>query len=70
MKREFSWNPSGNEVDYMNSLIRPVKNMMCSKLDCQKGFKLFLFSATILGGLRLGIWGLGPGSGFRVQGLR
>ena len=31
---------SGCEVYYTNSLILPVKIMLCSKLHCQKGFKL------------------------------
>ena len=34
----------GNEVDYTNSLLLPVKNMLCSKLHFQKGLKIILFS--------------------------
>ena len=44
MKREIYLNLSGNEVYYRNSLILPVKNMLCSELHRQKGFNLILFS--------------------------
>ena len=43
MKRELYQNLSGNEVYYTNSSILLVKNMLCSKLHCQKGFDLILF---------------------------
>ena len=34
---------SGNEVYYANCLILLAKNMLCSKLHCQKGFGLIMF---------------------------
>jgi hypothetical protein len=37
MKMELDQNFSGNEVYNTNSSILFVKNMMCSKLHCQKG---------------------------------
>jgi hypothetical protein len=40
MKRELNQKLSGNEVDYTKSLISLVENMLCSKLQCQKGFNL------------------------------
>ena len=36
MRRKLNLNLSGDEVYYTNSLILLVKNMLCSKLDCQK----------------------------------
>ena len=38
----------GNDVYCTNSLILLVKNMMCSKLHCQKGSSLIPFSYKIL----------------------
>jgi hypothetical protein len=35
-EKAFKLKLSGNEVDYTNSLILLVKNMLCSKLHCQK----------------------------------
>ena len=43
MKREVNQNVSGDEVYYTNSLISLVKNMLCSRLHCQKGFNLIPF---------------------------
>ena len=40
-------NISGNEVYYMHSSIFLVKNMMCSRLHCQKGLNVSLFSYKI-----------------------
>ena len=48
MKRDLNLNLSANEVYYTNSLILLVKNMLCSKLHCQKGFDLNPFSYKIL----------------------
>ena len=36
MKGELNQKPSGNEVCYTNSLISLAKNMLCSKIHCQK----------------------------------
>jgi len=47
MKRDLNQNFSGNEVYYTNSLILLVKNMLFSKLHCQKGFNLNPFSYKI-----------------------
>jgi hypothetical protein len=44
MKRELNETLFGNEVCYTTSLILPVKNMLRSKLRCQKGSDLILFS--------------------------
>jgi len=44
LKRGLKENLSGNEVYYTNSSISLVNNMLCSKLPCQKGFNLLLFS--------------------------
>ena len=40
-------NTSGNEVSYTNSLILLIKMMLCSKLHCQKFFRLQSFSYKI-----------------------
>ena len=40
MKRDINKNLPGNEVYYTNALILLIKIMMCSKLHCQKGFRL------------------------------
>ena len=37
----------GNAVDYTNSLMLLIKNMLCSKLHYQKGFDVILFSHKI-----------------------
>ena len=47
MNRELNLNLSGNEVYYTNSLISRVKNMLFSKLHCQKGFHLIISSCEI-----------------------
>ena len=39
---------SVNEVYYTNALILLIKTMLCSKLHCQKGFKLKLFFYKIV----------------------
>ena len=49
MKREVCQNLSGDEVDFTNTLILLVRNMLCSKLHCQKGFYSILFSYQIRG---------------------
>ena len=43
---------SGNEVYCMNALILLMKIMLCSKLHCQKVFKLKLFSYNKGGAVR------------------
>ena len=48
MKRELDSKLSSNEFSYTNSLLLLVKNMLCSKLDRQKGFNLILFLFKIL----------------------
>ena len=40
---------SGDEIYFTNSLILLVKNMLYSKLHCQRGFNLILFSCKIWG---------------------
>jgi hypothetical protein len=47
IKRELNQNLSGNEVHYTNSLISQVKNMLCSKLHCQKELDLVPCSYTV-----------------------
>ena len=47
MKRELNQKLSGNEGYDANSLILLVKNMLCSKLHCQKDFNLIPFSYKI-----------------------
>ena len=44
MKKELYWNVSDNEFHHSNSSISQVKNMLCSKIHCQKGFNRILFS--------------------------
>ena len=44
MKRELNYRLSGNEGYNANSLILLVKNMLCSKPHCQKGFNVIIFS--------------------------
>ena len=44
MKREFNPKLSGNEVYYTNYSTLLVKNMLCSKLNCHKGFHFILIS--------------------------
>ena len=46
-KRESNQNLSGNDVYNTKSLIFLVKNMLFSKLDCQKGFNLIIFPYKI-----------------------
>jgi hypothetical protein len=43
LRRELNYNLSGKEVYYTNSLILPLKNMLCSKLHCPKLFKKISF---------------------------
>ena len=43
MKKDLDSNLSGNEIYNMNYLILLVKNMLCSKRDCQKGLNLISF---------------------------
>ena len=38
---------SGDEVDYANAVILPVKIILCCKLHCQRVLKLKVFSYTI-----------------------
>jgi len=38
MKKKLDSNLSGNQVYLTNSFILPVKNMLCSEIQCQKGF--------------------------------
>ena len=47
MKAELNENLSGIEVYYANSLMLLVKNMLCNKRHCQKGFSAILFSYKI-----------------------
>ena len=47
LERESNQKLSGNEVYYTNSLILLVENVLCSKLHCQKGLNLILFSYKI-----------------------
>ena len=47
MKRLAFYMFSSNEVYYMDFLILLVKNVLCSKLRCQKTFKLKMFSYNI-----------------------
>ena len=47
MKRELNQDLSGKEVCETNYPIFLVKNMLCSELHCQKGFKLIPFSYKI-----------------------
>ena len=47
MKRDLNLNLYGNEIYYTNYLILLVKNMLCSKILCQKGFNSILFSYKI-----------------------
>jgi len=42
-EKAFKLKLSGNEVYYTNALLLLIKNMLCSKLHCQKGFELKLF---------------------------
>ena len=39
-ENSFNLKISGNEVYHKNSLMLLVKNILCSKLHCQKGFSL------------------------------
>ena len=43
-KRDLNQNLSGDEVYYKKSLTLLVKNMLCSKLYCQRGFDLILLA--------------------------
>ena len=52
MKRESNQNLSGNEVYNTNSSML-LKNMLCSKLDCQKVFNLIIFLQVRLAPRRL-----------------
>ena len=45
--RELIQNLSGKEVYYTNYSILLVKNMPCSKIDCQRVFDSIIFSYTI-----------------------
>ena len=44
---KIKFNLFGNEVYYTNSLTLLVKNMLCSKVRCQKAFNLILISYEI-----------------------
>ena len=48
MKKEWNQNLAGNEAHYTSSMKCLVKNMLYSKLHCQKGFYLVNFSYQIL----------------------
>ena len=48
MKRELNWTLSGNEVSYTNSWMLLVKNMLRSKLGCQKGLYSFYIIFTTI----------------------
>jgi hypothetical protein len=48
MKRKLDVKLSGNEIYYPDSLILLVKNMLCSKLRCQKGFNSIPFSCKTM----------------------
>ena len=54
MKRKFNQNLSGNKVYHTNSLALVAKNMLCSRLHCQKSFNLILFPYKITGVKRCG----------------
>ena len=43
-KNKLNWNLAGNEVRHTNRSILLVKNLLCSKLHCQKEINLILFS--------------------------
>ena len=47
MKRQLNQTLSGNKVDYPNSFILGVKNMLRSKFHCQNGFHLIPFACVI-----------------------
>ena len=68
MERELNRNLSDNEVYYTNSSILLVKNMLCSKLHCQKGFYLILFAYEIIPGALIRVKGelLEEAAGFGV----
>ena len=69
MKRKLNQNLADNEVDYTNSWILLVHNMLCSKLRCLKGINFIIFSYKI--GIRVWVWYLRATSndlGFRVLG--
>ena len=48
MKRELNSNLSSDEVCYTNYLFLLVKNMLCSKIHCQKDFDMIVFLHKIL----------------------
>ena len=50
MKRELNQILSGNGIHHLNSLILLKKNMLCSKLHCQKVLIEHPFHIRILGG--------------------
>ena len=46
-EKKIQFNLSGNEVFYTNYFILLVKNTLCRKLQCQKGFNSILISYEI-----------------------
>ena len=60
---------SGNEVYYTNYLILLIKMMLCSKLHCQKFFKLKIFSHKTSHRPGTKLSGLVNGIGFPISGL-
>ena len=46
-ERGIKWKSFSNEVHHTNSSILLLKNMLCSNLDCQKGFDAISFSYEI-----------------------
>ena len=68
---EFHVKLFGNEVCCTNASLLLVKNILCSKLQCQKGVSLILVSYTIEEGRRSVLmlrWGGGGGRGGRWRG--
>ena len=43
-EKGFNLKLSGNEVDYTNALLLPIRIMLCSKLHCQKVFRFFSYT--------------------------
>ena len=56
MQRELDKKLSGIEVYNTNSSILLVKNMLCSKLHCENGFNLIIFSYKTAGFRVHGAW--------------
>ena len=57
----------GSEVYHTNSLILLVKNMLCSKLHCQKGYNLNTFSNKIEGFGQWNPFGAGRSAACRAR---